>query len=135
MLLSRVQFSDPTDCSLPGSSIHGIFQVRVLEWVAISFSRDLPDPRIKSRSPALQADALPADPPWKPTEGKKFKIIKAIQVKPTVLGSEKLKALPLSTVTSIPILLFLFIRVLKGLASAIRQEKDKPIKGMQMRKE
>ena len=31
--------SDPMDCSLPGSSIHGIFQARVLEWVAISFSR------------------------------------------------------------------------------------------------
>ena len=30
--------SDPTDCSLPGSSIHGIFQARVLEWVAIAFS-------------------------------------------------------------------------------------------------
>ena len=33
--------SDPMDCSLPGSSIHGIFQARVLEWVAISFSGDL----------------------------------------------------------------------------------------------
>ena len=30
---------DPMDCSPPGSSVHGIFQVRVLEWVAISFSR------------------------------------------------------------------------------------------------
>ena len=30
---------DPVDCSLPGSSIHGLFQARVLEWVAISFSR------------------------------------------------------------------------------------------------
>ena len=30
--------SDPTDCSLPGSSIHGIFQARVLEWGAIAFS-------------------------------------------------------------------------------------------------
>ena len=30
---------DPMDCSLPGSSVHGIFQVRVLEWVAISFSK------------------------------------------------------------------------------------------------
>ena len=29
--------SDPTDCSLPGSSVHGIFQARVLEWVAIAF--------------------------------------------------------------------------------------------------
>ena len=31
--------NDPMDCNLPGSSIHGIFQARVLEWVAISFSR------------------------------------------------------------------------------------------------
>ena len=31
--------SDPLDCSLPGSSIHGIFQARVLEWGAISFSK------------------------------------------------------------------------------------------------
>ena len=30
---------DPTDCSLPGSSVHGIFQGRVLEWVAVSFSK------------------------------------------------------------------------------------------------
>ena len=30
--------SDPMDCRLPGSSIHGIFQARVLEWVAIAFS-------------------------------------------------------------------------------------------------
>ena len=30
---------DPMDCSLPGSSVHGIFQARLLEWVAISFSR------------------------------------------------------------------------------------------------
>ena len=33
--------SDPMDCSLPGSSIHGIFQARVLEWVAIAFSNGL----------------------------------------------------------------------------------------------
>ena len=31
--------SDPMDCSLPGSSVHGIFQARVLEWVAIAFSK------------------------------------------------------------------------------------------------
>ena len=31
--------SDPMDCSLPGSSVHGIFQARVLEWVAIAFSQ------------------------------------------------------------------------------------------------
>ena len=36
---------DPMDCSLPGSSVHGIFQARILEWVAISFSRRSSRPR------------------------------------------------------------------------------------------
>ena len=36
---------DPVDCSLPGSSIHGILQARILEWVAISFSRGSSRPR------------------------------------------------------------------------------------------
>ena len=35
---SWLTLSDPMDCSLPGSSIHGIFQARVLEWGAIAFS-------------------------------------------------------------------------------------------------
>ena len=35
---SSPTLSDPMDCSLPGSSIHGIFQARVLEWGAIAFS-------------------------------------------------------------------------------------------------
>ena len=39
--------SDPTDCSLPGSSIHGIFQARVLEWGAIAFSEVGPKLRMK----------------------------------------------------------------------------------------
>ena len=56
---------DRMDCSLPGFSVHGIFQARVLEWVAISFSRDLPDPGIKPGSPALRADALPSEAPGK----------------------------------------------------------------------
>ena len=34
--------SDPMDCSLPGCSIHGIFQARVLEWGAIAFSEEIP---------------------------------------------------------------------------------------------
>ena len=36
--LSCLTLSDPMDCSLPGSSVHGIFQARVLEWGAIAFS-------------------------------------------------------------------------------------------------
>ena len=41
------------DCSLPGSSVHGILQAEILEWIAISFSRELPNPGIKPRSSAL----------------------------------------------------------------------------------
>ena len=37
---SCLTLSDPMDCSLPGSSNHGIFQARVLEWVAIAFSSE-----------------------------------------------------------------------------------------------
>ena len=55
---SCLTLCDPMDCSLSGFSVHGIFQARILEWVAISFSRDLPDPGIKPGSPALQADAF-----------------------------------------------------------------------------
>ena len=50
------------DCSLPGFSLHWILQASILEWVGISFSRDLYNPGIEPRSPALQADSLPSDP-------------------------------------------------------------------------
>ena len=52
---------DPMDCSQPGSSVHGISQARVLEWVAI-----LPDPGVKPGSSSLQADSLPSESPGKP---------------------------------------------------------------------
>ena len=48
----------PMDCNPPGSSVHGISQARILEWVAISFSGGSSRPR-KNVSPALQADSLP----------------------------------------------------------------------------
>ena len=57
---------DPVDYSPPSSSVRGVFQQRILEWVAILFSGDLPNPGVKPRSPALQADSLPSDPPGKP---------------------------------------------------------------------
>ena len=40
---------DPVDCSTPGSSVHGILQARILEWVAISFSRGSPRPRDRTQ--------------------------------------------------------------------------------------
>ena len=58
---------DPMDCSLPGSSVHRIFQARILEWVAVPSPGDLPNPGIKPRSPAWQADSFPeSEPPGKP---------------------------------------------------------------------
>ena len=45
---SNLQYSAETDCSLPDFSVHGIFQARVLEWVAISFSRDTDTPLLKN---------------------------------------------------------------------------------------
>ena len=52
-------FETPVDCSWRGSSVHPIFQARILQWVAISFSRGLPDPWIEPSSLALQVDSLP----------------------------------------------------------------------------
>ena len=46
------------DCSLPGPSIHGILQARILQWVAISFSRGSSYPGIEPWSSALQVDSL-----------------------------------------------------------------------------
>ena len=46
------------DCSLPGSSVRGISQARILEWVAISFSRGYSRAEIEPGSPALQVDSL-----------------------------------------------------------------------------
>ena len=46
---SCLTLSDPMDCSLPDFSVHGIFQARVLEWVAISFSRGSSQPKDRTR--------------------------------------------------------------------------------------
>ena len=56
---------DSMDCSPPGSSLHGIHQARILEWVPFSSPGDLPEPGIEPRSPALQVDSLPSEPPRK----------------------------------------------------------------------
>jgi len=55
---------NPTDCSPPGSSVHGILQARELE--PFPSSGDLPNPGIEPRSSALQTNALPSESPGKP---------------------------------------------------------------------
>ena len=58
---SCLTLCDPMDCSPPGSSVHGISQARILEWVAFPFSRGSSQPGIEPGSPALQADSLPTE--------------------------------------------------------------------------
>ena len=62
----------PTLCDPMGYTVHGILQARILEWVAFPFSRDLPNLGIEPRSPALQADSLPAEPKGKPVYTKYY---------------------------------------------------------------
>ena len=57
---------DPMDCSPPGSSVHGILQTRILERVAISFSRDSSDPGMEPLSPALAGRCFATEAPGKP---------------------------------------------------------------------
>ena len=67
---SCLTLCNPRDCSPLGSSVHGILQARILEWIAISFSRGSSHPRDWTRVSCTgrhwQADSLPAEPPGKP---------------------------------------------------------------------
>ena len=67
--LSHVRLRDPMDCSLPGSSVHGIFQTRVLEWGAIAFSTrplylDLNPTQLHVRSMETNSQGVAAAVGW-----------------------------------------------------------------------
>ena len=71
LLQSCPTLHDPMDCSLPGSSVHGSFQTRVLEWVAIAFSNDQPRQHIKkqrhyfaNKDPSSEGYSLSSSPVW-----------------------------------------------------------------------
>ena len=69
LLQSCLTLCDPMDCSLPGFSIHGIIQARILEWFAMPSSRDLPNPGIEPASltfPELATGSLPLVSSGKP---------------------------------------------------------------------
>ena len=63
----KVSQSCPTLWNPMDYTVHGIVQARILKWIAFLSPGDLPNPGIKPRSPALQVDSLPAEPPWEPT--------------------------------------------------------------------
>ena len=62
---SHVWLCDPMDCSPPGSSVHGILQARILEWVLCPPPGDLPNTELEPASPLLhwQTGSLPLAPP------------------------------------------------------------------------
>ena len=67
---NHVQLCNPMDCSLPGSSVHGILQARILEWVAIPFSRGSFWPRDWTYvflSPTVAGRFFPTSTAWKPS--------------------------------------------------------------------
>ena len=70
-LQSCLTLCDPMDHSPPGSSLHGILQARILEWVAIPYSGDHPTQGLNSLTSNLhwQAASLPLVPPGKPVSG------------------------------------------------------------------
>ena len=68
-------FCDRMNCSLPGYSIHGILQARILEWIAISF---LPDPGIEPMSPAFQADSLLLSHQRSPASSRRKSILSSV---------------------------------------------------------
>ena len=64
LVTSHVWLCDPIDCGPPGSSVHGILQARILEWVAIPSSRGSSQLRDRTQgSLSLQADSSPSEPP------------------------------------------------------------------------
>ena len=65
-LQSGPTLRDPMDCSPPGSSVHGILQARILEWVAISFSRGSSWPRDRTCIPYTAGGFFTTEPPRKP---------------------------------------------------------------------
>ena len=66
---SCLTLSDPIDCSLPGSSIHGIFKARVLEWGAIAFSDYLAAAAKSLESCPTLCDPIDGSPPGSPIPG------------------------------------------------------------------
>ena len=63
LLKLRLTLCNPVDCSLPGSSVHEIFQAKILEWVAMPSSRGSSQPRDQNRGVScvfcITADSLP----------------------------------------------------------------------------
>ena len=78
---SCLTLCDPVDCSLPGSSVHGILQPRILEWVAVPSPGDLPDSEMEPASPvspALAGRFFTTEPPGKDNPMQRLPFCKSV---------------------------------------------------------
>ena len=64
---------DPMDCNPPGSSVHGILQAKILEWVAISFSRESFEPKNRTHVTCIAGGFFTTEPPGKSSKGYSLK--------------------------------------------------------------
>ena len=108
-LLSRVWFlvTPWTICSLPGSSIHGIFRQEYRSGLPLPSPRDLPNPGIELGSPTLQADSLPFEPPGNPVN-----LQMALNPGLHVIEASFLE--PEAAMKAITLCLLLFVKTLKS---------------------
>ena len=91
---------DTTDCSPPGSSIHGFLQARTLEWAAISSSRGSSRPRDGSHVSCLAGRFFTTEPPGKPQFYKQKHILMANRITPERNTAPCLSLLSIVTVTT-----------------------------------
>ena len=63
LLQSCLTFCDPVNCSLPGSSVHGILQARLLEWIAIPFCRESAWTRVQTQVSCISGRFFTSEPP------------------------------------------------------------------------
>ena len=130
---SCLTLHNPQDDSPPGFSVHGIFQARVLGWVAISYSRGSSWPRNRtcvSFISTLAGEFFTTVPPGKPIERIYLEAIKATYIKPTAnikIKCKNLKAFPLRSETRQGCLLspLLLNMVLEDLASVTRKRNNR----------
>ena len=80
LLQTSLTFCDPVDCSPPGSSLTGILQARILEWVACPPPGGLPHPGIEPTSPALAGGFFISEPVGKPQSRVKCQSLSRVQL-------------------------------------------------------
>jgi len=97
--------SPPMDCSSPGSSVHGILQARILEWVVIPFSRGSSQPRDQDQVSCTAGRFLPPEPPEKSNV-----VVCVCQSQPPNLSLPPLSPLETLNLFSTSVTLFLFCK-------------------------